>query len=68
MEPDEKRVVCHPKDTLAATSYATAPGLNVQASDYCPPGKIYVIDPSQLFVFTDERWQNSVGRISGLGY
>jgi hypothetical protein len=64
MEPDEKRVVCHPKDTLAATAL----GLNVQASDYCPPGTIYVIAPSKLFVFTDERWQNSVGRISGLGY
>lgn len=69
MDADEKRVVCHPRDEAKADAHALMFGLNVQVSDHCPPGTIFVLDPSRLFGGPDgddEGWQRSVGRIDNV--
>jgi hypothetical protein len=66
MKPDEKRVVSHPKDVDFAAKHATTLGLRVQVDPWCPPGTVFVSDPSRLSGGPDgddEGWENSVGRI-----
>jgi hypothetical protein len=49
MDDEAKRVLAHPLNEDLARTHAKKLGIEVQITSLCPPGTIYVFDPSALF-------------------